>query len=152
MISVGVSGAAGRMGRLVAETIAAAEDLELRGARADAVALLALVAGQDVEPGDGPGRWRIARRTAPDRVVSMVDPESRHVHKTRESYRDGHKAHIAADTGIITAVDLTAGNVADAPQHRTWSSTPQPTPRSRGTRPTARVGSGLTSTTGASGR
>ncbi len=37
----------------------------------------------------------------------MADPESRHVHKTRSVYRDGCKAHIAAepDTGLITAVD-----------------------------------------------
>ena len=58
------------------------------GKPAEALALLALVAGQDVEPAedsDGTdGRWRIARRTAPDRVISTVDPEARHAHKTRE--------------------------------------------------------------------
>jgi Transposase DDE domain len=93
-----------------------ADGLVLREAHADALALLALVAGQDVEPGDRPGQWRIARRTAPDRIVSTVDPESRHVHKTQHSYRDGYKAHVAAepDTGLITEVDLTAGNVGDA--------------------------------------
>jgi hypothetical protein len=49
-------------------------------------------------------------------VVSVADPESRHVHKTNHNYRDGFKAHIAVepDTGIITACDLTAGNVGDA--------------------------------------
>ena len=45
---------------------------------ADALGLLALVAGQDVEPAEGSdgtdGRWRIARRVAPDRVISTVDP------------------------------------------------------------------------------
>jgi IS5 family transposase len=103
------------------ELVWAAEDLQedglvLSDAQADAVALLALVAGQDVEPGDKPGRWQIARRTAGDRVVSTVDPESRHVHKTQHSYRDGYKAHVAAepDTGLVTDVDLTAGNVGDA--------------------------------------
>src|SRR5699024_2966897 len=39
-----------------------------------ALALLALVAGQDVEPAEGSdgtdGRWRIARKVAPGRVVS----------------------------------------------------------------------------------
>jgi hypothetical protein len=44
------------------ELVWAAETLELTEAQADAVALLALVAGQDVEPGDGPGQWRIHRR------------------------------------------------------------------------------------------
>ena len=41
-------------------------------AAADALGLLALVAGQDVEPAEGSdgtdGRWRIARKVAPDRV------------------------------------------------------------------------------------
>jgi Transposase DDE domain len=98
------------------ELVWAAEDLDLDEAQTDAVALLALVAGQDVEPGDGPGKWRIARQTAPDRVISTVDPESRHVHKTQHAYRDGYKAHIAAepDTGLITACALTAGNTGDA--------------------------------------
>lgn len=76
------------------ELVWAAEDLVENGTvlddkQADAVALLALVAGQDVEPGDGPGRWRIAQGTATDRVISTVDPETRHAHKTRRAYRDG---------------------------------------------------------------
>jgi IS5 family transposase len=98
------------------ELVWAADDLELDEAQADAVALLALVAGQDVEPGDGPGRWRIAQRTAPDRVISTVDPETRHVHKTQHAYRDGYKAHVAVepDTGLVTDCDLTAGNTGDA--------------------------------------
>jgi IS5 family transposase len=46
----------------------------------------------------------------------VVDPESRHAHKTQHSYRDGYKAHLAAEpeTGIITATELTAGNTGDA--------------------------------------
>jgi IS5 family transposase len=97
------------------ELVWAAEDLELDAVQADAVALLALVAGQDVEPGDGPGQWRIAQRTAPDRVISTVDPEARHAHKTRRAYRDGYKAHVAAepDTGLITACDIGPGNTGD---------------------------------------
>ena len=98
------------------ELIGTAEDLESDDAQDEAAALPALVAGQDVEPGDGHGRWRTARRTAPGRVISVVDPESRHVHKSRSVYRDGCKAHIAAepDTGLITAVELTAGDTGDA--------------------------------------
>ena len=78
-----------------------------------AVALLALVAGQDVEPAEGSdgtdGRWRIARRTAPDRTISTVDPDSRHAHKTRERRQDGFKAHVVVepDTGLITNTALT---------------------------------------------
>ena len=98
------------------ELIGAAEDIDLDEAQADALGLLALVAGQDTEPAGAPGRWRIARRVASDRVVSVVDPESRHAHKSAHSYRDGYKAHVCAepDTGLVTAVDLTAGNTADA--------------------------------------
>ncbi len=81
------------------------------------VGLLALVAGQDVEAGDTEGTWRVARRVAPDRVVSTVDPEARHAHKSTSVYRDGYKAHVAVepDTGIITACDLTPANTPDGP-------------------------------------
>jgi IS5 family transposase len=98
------------------ELLAAADDVDLDETQTDAVALLALVAGQDVEAGDEPGQWRIAQRTAPGRVISTVDPESRHAHKTQHSYRDGYKAHVAAepDTGLVTNYDLTAGNTSDA--------------------------------------
>src|SRR4029453_8489426 len=72
-----------------------------------------LVAGQDVEPAEGSdgtdGRWRIARRVAPDRVVSTVDPDARHTRKSPENRRDGYRAHVAAEpeTGIITDEQLT---------------------------------------------
>ena len=78
-----------------------------------ALALLGLVAGQDVEPAEGSdgtdGRWRIARRVAPDRVISTVDPDARHTRKSPEARRDGYRAHVAADpeTGIITDEALT---------------------------------------------
>ena len=102
------------------ELVWAVEDLTDAGlvlteVQADAVALLALVAGQDVEPGDSPGQWRIATRTARDRIISVIDPEARHTHKTAHAYRDGYKAHVAVEpeTGLVTDCDLTAGNVAD---------------------------------------
>jgi len=86
------------------------------GKPAEAVALLALVAGQDVEPAedsDGTdGRWRIARKTASDRVISTVDPDTRHAHKTRERRQDGFKAHVVVepDTGLTTVCALTKTN------------------------------------------
>ncbi len=102
----------------VLAAVHAAEDageLVLQGPAADAVGLLALVAGQDVElvadpdNPDGPGRWRIAQRVAPDRVISTVDPESRHAHKTTSRRQDGFKAHVVVepDTGIVTACAVT---------------------------------------------
>ncbi|HEY6749211.1 MAG TPA: IS1182 family transposase [Mycobacteriales bacterium] len=95
-------------------------DAELGPTAAEAVALLALVAGQDVEPVDGSdgtdGRWRIARRVAEDRVISVHDPDSRHAHKTVSRRQDGFKAHLAVepDTGIITGCQLTVAAGADA--------------------------------------
>jgi len=74
------------------------------------------VAGQDVEPAEGSdgtdGRWRIARKTAPDRVISTVDPDARHAHKTRERRQDGFKAHLVVepDTGLTTVCELTKTN------------------------------------------
>jgi IS5 family transposase len=79
-----------------------------------ALGLLALVAGQDVEQ-DEDGTWKIAQRVAPDRVISTVDPETRHMHKSRSEYRDGYKAHIAIEpeTGLVTATALTPANAPD---------------------------------------
>ncbi|RJO78962.1 IS1182 family transposase [Nocardia panacis] len=80
-----------------------------------ASALLALISGQDVEPAEGSdgtdGRWRIARKVASDRVVSVVDPEARHVHKIVSHKQDGYKAHVAVepDTGLFTAGKLAKG-------------------------------------------
>jgi len=109
--------------RVVTELVAdantvldAVSALKLDETQKEAVGLLALVAGQDVEPGDKEGTWRIAKRTAYNRIVSVHDPESRHVHKTNHNYRDGFKAHVAAEpeSGLVTAYDLSAGNVGDA--------------------------------------
>jgi len=105
---------------LVADALAIIDCLPVCGLSEEAeraVALLALVAGQDVESGERPGSWRIARAVAKDRVVSVTDPESRHARKSRSSYRDGYKAHIAVEpeTGLITDQQLTAGNEPDGP-------------------------------------
>ena len=75
---------------------------------------MALVAGQDVEQDDD-GTWKIAQRVAPDRMISTVDPEARHMRKSRSEYRDGYKAHIAIEpeTGLVTKAILTKANVVD---------------------------------------
>jgi DDE family transposase len=93
--------------------VAALEDGDLDERAASAVALLALVAGQDVEPAEGSdgtdGRWRIAGKVAENRVISVNDPDARHTRKSPEARRDGYRAHVAADpdTGIITDEKLT---------------------------------------------
>jgi hypothetical protein len=79
-----------------------------------AAQLVATVVGQDLEQRDD-GMFRIARRVAKDRVISTVDPEARHGHKTAARGFDGYKGHIAIDpdSEIITATTVTAGNVGD---------------------------------------
>jgi hypothetical protein len=99
--------------------LAALAEANLDEPAQQALALLALVAGQDVEPAEGSdgtdGRWRIARKVAEDRVVSTVDPEARHTRKSPEARRDGYRAHVAADpdTGIITDEQLTKASGCD---------------------------------------
>ncbi|XVU23965.1 IS1182 family transposase [Actinoplanes sp. CA-054009] len=80
-----------------------------------AMHLLATVLGQDLETGPD-GLLRIARKVATDRVISTVDPQARHGHKSSHRGFDGYKAHIAIDpdSEIITATGVTAGNVGDA--------------------------------------
>jgi len=80
-----------------------------------AVRLLATVLGQDLQTG-ADATLRIARKVAPDRVISTVDPEARHGHKTNHRGFDGYKGHIAVDPDaeIITATAVTAGNTGDA--------------------------------------
>jgi hypothetical protein len=93
--------------------VAALDGRDLDEQAASALALLALVAGQDVEPAEGSdgrdGRWRIARKVAEDRTISTADPDARHTRKSPEARRDGYRAHVAADpeTGIITDEKLT---------------------------------------------
>lgn len=80
-----------------------------------AAALLATVVGQDLEQRED-GRFAIARRVGKDRVISTVDPEARHGHKTAARSFDGYKGHVGADpdSEIITATTVTPGNAGDA--------------------------------------
>ena len=114
---------------------------------ADALGLLALVAGQDVEPAEdsdgADGRWRIARRVAVDRVISTVDTETRHTRKSKSARRDGFRGHVATEpaTGLITDAEMTAAAGEDGSDavvgekmiardryHSPTSSTPPPPP------------------------
>ena len=91
------------------------EGRELGPVLAQAGALLATVLGQDLDIG-ADGVFMIARRVAPDRVISTVDPQARHGHKTSAHRFDGYKGHIAIDPDVevITATAVTAGNTGDA--------------------------------------
>jgi Transposase DDE domain/Transposase domain (DUF772) len=87
----------------------------LTPAVAEAAGLLAAVVGQDLEPGDD-GCFRIARRVAADRVISTVDPDARHGHKSSARGFDGYKGHASVDpdSELVMATTATAGNVGDA--------------------------------------
>ena len=93
--------------------LALLDGMELGPEVVQAATLLARVAGQDLETGED-GGFRIARRMAPNRIISTVDPEARHGHKTQARGFDGYKGHIALDPDheVITATAVTAGNIA----------------------------------------
>jgi hypothetical protein len=88
---------------------------ELAAAVAEAARLLAAVLGQDLEAGDD-GVFRIARRVAEDRLISTVDRDARHGHKTSARGFDGYKGHAAVDpdSEMIIATRVTPANTGDA--------------------------------------
>jgi len=80
----------------------------------EAAGLLSRVLVQDVErSSDGPA---LKQGVAKDRLLSVHDPEMRHGRKSASKRFDGHKAAVAVDTDepLIVAVDVLAGNAADA--------------------------------------
>ena len=95
--------------------LAALDGRGLDPALGQAAKLLATVTGQDLEQ-DAAGVFRIARKVAADRVISTVDPQARHGHKTSARGFDGCKGHVATDpdSEIITATGATPGNSGDA--------------------------------------
>ncbi len=121
--------------------LAAAESTRIGQEANDDVGLLALIAGQDVEPGAKEGTWRIANKVAKDRVISTVDVEARHGHKSTAVRTDGFKAHLATepDTGIVTAAKLTPANHADGPVGVALMQTSPTVSRSWPIRPMAQV-------------
>jgi hypothetical protein len=95
--------------------LAVLDEAKLAAAVAQAAELLATVVGQDIEAGDD-DIFRIARKVAKDRVISVVDPDARHGHKTAARRFDGYKGNIAVDpdSEVITAPVVTPGNASDA--------------------------------------
>jgi hypothetical protein len=92
----------------------------LRGERldqrvAEAAVLLATVTGQDIEE-TADGRFQIFDGTAADRVISTVDPQARHGHKTAAHGFDGYKGHVAVDpdSEVICAAEVSTAATADA--------------------------------------
>ena len=97
--------------RFLAEIVADAEQLleVVRGTRSEltkdspedqalvaAAELLARILAQDIERDDGGPRLK--RGVAPDRLISVHDPEMRHGRKSSSHRFNGHKAQVAVDT------------------------------------------------------
>lgn len=103
------------LGGLVADgerAVAAATEADCA---TDEVALLKKIIEQDVEPSTDGGSPKIRQGVAKDRTVSVTDPEMRHGRKSSGKGYNGHKAHVAVETGkgIITAVDMASPGQAD---------------------------------------
>ena len=77
-------------------------------------ALLRQLISQDVERSEEGSTLK--EGVARDRIVSVHDPEMRHGRKSKSKRFDGHKAAIAVDaeSQLITAVDVLAGNAPDS--------------------------------------
>jgi len=95
--------------------LVALEGVNLSAAVAKAATLLASVIGQDLEVGED-GVFGIARRVAKNRIISTVDVDARHGHKTSARGFDGYKGHVAVDpdSELIIATAVTAANAGDA--------------------------------------
>jgi hypothetical protein len=99
----------------------------LDGRVAEAAALLATVTGQDIQETDD-GHFRIFDETAPDRVISTMDPQARHGHTTTAHRVDGDKGHVAVDpdSEIITAAEVSPAATGDAAMAPTLLDDPVP--------------------------
>jgi hypothetical protein len=95
--------------------LVALDGRELADEVSQAAELLASVVGQDLDEGED-GVFSIARRVTKDRIISTVDTDARHGHKTSARGFDGYKAHVSVDpdSELIVATAVSAGNVGDA--------------------------------------
>jgi Transposase DDE domain/Transposase domain (DUF772) len=78
------------------------------------VELLGVVSAQDIED-DGDGGIRIAQKVAPERIISVVDPEARHGHRSRRDRYDGYKLHVSVDvdSDLFVAGEATTATTSD---------------------------------------
>src|SRR5215211_7178554 len=117
------SDAEARAGLLAELFSDAQETIETCGAQSDtelgaAALLLAAVAGQDLQvEEDGQGRQSVSirRGVAPERIISVVDPEARHGHRSRQDRYDGYKVHLSVDldSDLITAAEASMATAPD---------------------------------------
>ena len=79
----------------------------------DALALLRRVVDQDTEPDPPDRRPRIKEGVAPDRVISIGDPEMRHGRKSKTKRFDGYKRHVTIANGLILGTAVEPANVSE---------------------------------------
>ena len=97
--------------------IEAVEGVKLDPEQADAIGLLGVVTGQDVEPDpDREGRWRIARRVArgSDHIDSRPRSQARSQDPDQQTGRVQGPFRRRTRNRLVTAVTLTAANTPDA--------------------------------------
>ena len=103
---------------LIIEVCAPIADTEL----AAHVEMLRIVAGQDIEIVDedneagDPAGPRIRHGVAVERVISTVDTDARHGHRSRSDRYDGYKIHMTAcpESDLITAVVAMSATTHDS--------------------------------------
>ena len=80
------------------------------------LATLAQLREQDLEPDPEGGGPRIRDGVAPDRRISVEDPDMRHGRKSKSQTIKGFKTHLAADldTNLIVACAVTPANKPEA--------------------------------------
>jgi len=90
--------------------VAEGDDAEVRAAGW----LLTKILGDDVVS-DAHGAPQIGRGVAPDRVISLTDPEMRHGHKSEAKHFDGRKVQVAVDAAseLVLAVEPSPANRTD---------------------------------------
>ncbi len=90
--------------------LAQSDDAEVRAAGW----LLTKILGDDLVADDH-GDPQIGHGVAPDRIISLTDPQMRHGRKSTVKHFDGRKVQVAADAGseLVLAVEPTPANRAD---------------------------------------
>jgi len=76
------------------------------------VETLATIVSQDLEPDPNGGGSRIKEGVAPDRRISIEDPDMRHGRKSKSKRFNGYKRHLATDldTNLIVGCAVTPAN------------------------------------------
>jgi Transposase DDE domain/Transposase domain (DUF772) len=93
----------------VLSVVQAHDDPELTSA----AELLRVVSAQDLAEEDG--EVLIGRGVAPERVISTVDEDARHGHRSRADHYDGYKLHLSTDvdSDLVTAVAASPATTHD---------------------------------------